>query len=533
MADVVFRTRREARLTDEVQAHLDLLTDDLIEKGLSPEAARLEARRAFGGVDQVKERYRDQRGLPLLDALMQDIRYSFRMLGKERALTLTAILALGIGIGSANVSFTMVNAFLLRDLPVPNGSAIVGLRSRDRARAEAVVGTSYLEYQDWKASLTSFDELTAYRSASATIGDEGLAPDQISLVHVSANIFDAFGLPPLLGRTFRPEEDTPGAAPVLILSHGLWQRRYAGDPAVLGRTVRIGVSSATVIGVMPPRFGYPGASDAWQTLSLGPAVLDQPRTVRNIGVVGLLAPGSTIDTAQRELDVVAAALASGHPDAAAQVYTAVVRYAEFSNGGWWRVLPPQLLVTALVLLIACANAANMLLARAAGRSREIALRVSLGATRFRIVRQLMIESLVLAAAAGLVDYGVSVGGVAFVAAMMAEVAMPTWVVLSMDGRAIAFLALLSVITPIAFGLLPALHLSRTRAVELLKEGGRGGTSRRVQRWTSGLIVAEIALSLVVLACAGILIRTMLSLRDADRIVDLDHMMTARVTLPAA
>ncbi len=532
LLDLVLRRQREDRLSEEIQAHLDLMADDLVAHGMSPADARLAARKAFGGVDQVKERYRDQRGLPIIDALTQDARYSIRMLGKERALTITAIMALGIGIGASNVSFTMVNALLLRDLPVPGGHEIVGLRHFDLQRSQTV-GASWLEYQDWQSELKSFAQLTAYRSATVTIGDQGLAPDQISLTHVSANTLGTLRVAPERGRAFRPEEDAAGAAPVVILSYALWQRRYGGDPSVVGRSVRLGTAFATVIGVMPQGFGYPGATDAWQTLALGPAVLNQPRSTRNLGVVGRLSPGSTIATAQTELDAVEARHAQQHPDSHRQLQTTVVRYAEFNNGGWWRVLPPQLLVTGLVLLIACANTANLLLARAAGRSREIALRVSLGATRLRIVRQLMIESLVLAMAAGLVGYVVSLAGVAFVDFTMAEVSRPTWVVFSMDARVIGFLAALCVTTPVLFGLVPALYLSRTKAIELLKEGGRGGTPRRLQRWTSGLVVAEIALSLVVLACAGILIRTMLSLRDADRVVDLEHMMSARFTLPPA
>ncbi|MEO8679354.1 MAG: ABC transporter permease, partial [Vicinamibacterales bacterium] len=519
MFDFVFRRQREARLSAEIQAHLDLLTDEHLARGMSPENARLAARKSFGGVDQVKEVYRDQRGLPLVDMLGQDVRYSIRMLGKERALTITAVLALGIGLGANNVTFTMVNGLFFRTVAVPNGHEIVTLGTRDLERARNL-GVSYPEFQDWKAEVRSIAALVAYRSRSVTIGDEGIAPDQITVGHLSDGRFQMLGISPQLGRDFRSEEDVAGGPPVVILSHALWQRRYAGDPAIIGRTVKIAEIPTTVIGIMPAGEAFPSSSDAWQSMAQHPDVPTQPRSTRNLLVYGRLSPGQTIAGAQVELTAIGERQERQYPDTNKGIRPSVRSFASANNAGWWQVLPALIVAAGLVLLIACANTANLLLARAAGRSREIALRVALGATRARIVRQLMIESLVLAVAAGIVGWLVSMAGIAFVEYTMRNVSKPYWIRFTMDARVLAFLAGLCLIAPLLFGLLPALHLSKNRAGELLKDGGQRSTGgRRIQRWTGGLVVAEIGLSLIVLAFTGILIRTMVSISEADRVVD--------------
>ncbi|MGE0864884.1 MAG: ADOP family duplicated permease [Vicinamibacterales bacterium] len=532
LLDLVLRRQREDRLAVEIQAHLDLLVDEHIANGMSPADARLAARKAFGGVDQTKMRYRDQRGLPMLDALGQDIRYSVRMLGKQRALTSAAVLALGIGLGANNVMFTMLNALLLRDAPVPDGHSVISLLTYDTAAAR-IRGVSYPDFQDWRAGLTSVEGLLASRSRTATLGDEGLAPDHISITHLSGGAFGILRLTPSLGRDFLPEEDTAGAAPVIILSDALWQRRYGGEPSILGRTVMVADVATTIVGIMPAGEAFPFASDAWQPLTLNPGVTTQTRDTRTLTVLGRMRPGHTLGTVRAELDTVMAGLLAEHPDTNKAIVSRVDTFAESQNGGWWRVLPALILAAGLVLLVACANTANLLLARAAGRSREIALRVSLGATRSRIVRQLMVESLVLAMAAGLVGYLVSIAGITFVESTMRNVTTPYWVKYSMDARVLAVFGALCLMAPILFGLLPALHLSKNRGGQLFKEGTtRSPGGRRIQRWTGGLVVAEIGLSLIVLVCTGILVRTMFYIRDADRAIDLDHLVKAEISLPS-
>lgn len=533
LLDLLLRRQREDRLSEELQAHLDLLADEHIARGMSPAEARLAARRSFGGVDQIKEAYRDQRGLPLIDGLVQDLRYSVRMMGRERALTLTAVVTLGIGIGANNTVFTMFNAFLLRDLPVRNGHELVAIGTRN-IELSRPGGVSLPEFREWQTELRSVRSLLAHRTRQAGLRGDGAAPELIWLNHLSERSFAILGLSPQLGRTFTPDEERAGAPPTVVIADALWKRRYGSDPAILGRSVLIGDTPVTVIGVMPAGESFPAISDAWQPLAQMPGLLAQPRTTRNLSLLARRVPGATMATVRQEMAAIGERDATLHPDTNKVVRPRVETVAEFHNGGWWQVLPALILVAGLVLLIACANTANLLLARAAGRSREIALRVSLGATRGRIVRQLMIESVTLAIAAGGVAWLVSVAGIRYVEHTMRNVSVrPRWTDFTMDAQVLMFLAGLCLVTPILFGLLPAWHLSRTKGGELLKEGGRGSTSRRLHRWTSGLVVAEIALSLVVLTCTGILIRTMLSLRDADRVIDADHLITAGLTLPAS
>jgi putative ABC transport system permease protein len=530
LLDLALRRRREDRLTEEVQAHLDLLTDENLARGMSLEHARFAARKSFGGVDQLKERYRDQRGLPFLDALTQDLRYSLRMLRKGPALTITAVFALGIGLGANNVTFTMVNGLFFRGLPVPNSQQVVTLVVRDVERARNV-GASYPEFEEWKSDVRSISGLVAYRGRSVVIGDAGIAPDQIVVGHLSPGGLATFGVAPQLGRDFRPEEDAVGGPPVAILSDKIWQRRYAGDPAIVGRTVTIAGVATTVIGIMPPGQAFPYSSEAWQPLVQHPEVLAQKRSTRNLTMFGRVIEPQTVVAARAELAAIGEREERQYPDTNKGIRLTVMKFAEANNAGWWQVLPALILAAGLVLLVACANTANLLLARAAGRSREIALRVSLGATRARIVRQLMIESLVLAIAAGIVGSLVSMAGIAFVDYTMRNVGKPYWVQFPMDARVLAFLAGLCLTAPVLFGLLPALHLSKNKGGELLKEGQRSTRGRRIQRWTGGLVVAEIGLSLVVLAFTGILMRTMWSIREADSVIDLEHLLTAGITLP--
>lgn len=533
LLDFVLRRQREERLTEEIQAHLDLLADDFIARGMSPVEARLAARKAFGGVDQVKERYRDQRGLPWLDALTQDARYSIRMLRKEPLLTAAAVLALGIGIGATNTVFTMVNAFLLRDLPVKNGHELVAFGTRN-IESSRIAGVSIQEFRDWQSGLRSVTSLFANRTRQATLRGDDAAPDQIWLNHVSEQSFEILGLSPQLGRTFTADEERVGAQPTLVISDSLWHRRYGGDQAILGRTVIVGDAAATVIGVMPKGQTFPGISDAWQPLAQLPGLATQQRSIRNLSVMGRRAPGATLTTVRAEMAAIGDRDAALYPDTNKSIRPRAETTAEYHNGGWWQIFPALILVSALVLLVTCANTANLLLARASARSREIALRISIGATRGRIVRQLMVESLALAIAAGGVAYLVSIAGIRFIDYTMRNVTVrPTWTTLTMDPPVLLFLGGLCLVTPILFGLLPAWHLSRTNGSEMLKEGGRTTTSLRVYRWTSGLVVAEIALSLVVLVCTGILINTMWSLRAADRVFDIDHLVTATLTLPAS
>lgn len=535
----IFRgPRLDDRLAEEIDAHLALLTDDYERGGMSPIDARHAARRAFGGVDQMRERHRDQRGLPVIETFVQDVRFAARLLVKDRWFTLAAAAALALGIGVNNTVFTLVNAGLIRSLPFEDPDRIVSIGTHD-AREPFVPGPpgygelSFPEYEDWRGMARTFVGLAAYADATMNLSDEERAPERFSGSYVSANTFGLLGRQPALGRDFRAEDDRPGAPPVVILSHGVWINRYGADAAVIGRAIRVNGVPSIVVGVMPVGFGFPMTADVWQPLALLPGILTQTRPARALSGVGRLADGVNLDQARADLNTIAARLSRDYPDTNSHIEATVTAYDE-------RYVVPQmkLLFLALmgavgfVLLIACANVANLLLARSATRAREIAVRVSLGATRWRIVRQLLVESVLLAALAGVAGLGLSVVGVRLFAATVDQTGKPYWLDFTMDESVFAFFAVVCLGTGILFGLAPALHVSKTNANQVLKEGGRGGSSGfRVRRWGSVLIVGELAMTLVLLAGAGFMMRAFVDLYTLDLGFDTSHLTKMTLYLP--
>lgn len=365
------------------------------------------------------------------------------------------------------------------------------------------------------------------------VSEEALAPERFLGAYVSANTFGLLGRKPLLGRDFRPEDDQLGAPAVVILGHRVWTRRYGADRSIIGRTIRINAIPSSIIGVMPARFGFPLTADLWQPLGLLPDLGNQPRDARVLNAFARLADRTTIMEAQSKLDAIAARLARDFPETNGDIQSTVWPYSQ-------RYIAPQvkLIILALmgavgfVLLIVCANVANLLLARSAQRSREISIRTSLGATQWRIVRQLLVESVLLAAAGGIAGYALSILGVKLLSVVIEETNPPYWLQLTMDRRTFVFLAVLCLGTGLVFGLAPALHLSKTNVNEALKEGARTGTGGlRVRRWASVLVIAEVALTLVLLAGAGYMVRAFLRLYRADAGIDTSQLVTMRLDLP--
>lgn len=278
------RSRADRDLTDEIHAHLDLLTEEYVRRGMARADARLAARREFGGVEQVKEIYRDQRGLPIVDALSQDVRFAWRLMTKDRWFTLVAVAALALGIAGANTVFTIVNGLLLRGLPVPESDRVLYLGTRDARGRDG--GVSHLDFADWRASIRGFSGIAAFKDTTMSVGDEGRAPERFFGSHVSANAFRLLRQQPILGRDFRPEDDSPGAPAVVILGHGVWSSRYGADPAIVGRIVRVNDLPATVVGVMPEGFKFPFNAELWQPLALLPGLADQARDRRALAAFG-------------------------------------------------------------------------------------------------------------------------------------------------------------------------------------------------------------------------------------------------------
>ncbi|MDP2389341.1 MAG: ABC transporter permease, partial [Acidobacteriota bacterium] len=295
LLDFVLRRQREDRLSAEVQAHLDLLADDYVAQGMSPADARLAARKAFGGVDETKMRYREQRGLPIVDALAQDVRFAIRVLARDRGFALTAILVLGVGLGVNNMFFTLVYAHKFRGVAVKGVARVMHISTFDDRGANRLV--SLPEFDDLQAATTSFSGLAAYVNGVATVGDEGRAPDRFNAAYVTANAFPLLGLSPSLGRLPLPDDDRSGGDPIVVLGRDAWRQRYGSDPRILGRSVLINGAPATVIGVVPERSGFPSAASVWLPLGQFPE-LKPDRSARTLNVVGRLRDGVSEDAAR-------------------------------------------------------------------------------------------------------------------------------------------------------------------------------------------------------------------------------------------
>ena len=355
----------------------------------------------------------------------------------------------------------------------------------DRGRR---LGTSELDYEDWRAEARSFSHLAATLGSTINLSDEGRAPERIQGAYVTANLLRLIGQPPVIGRDFTDADDQPGADPVTIIAHSVWQNRYDSDPGVLGRTLRANSKAVTIVGVMPPDMRFPDNVDIWIPRALlPPETLTGERERRNLQVIGRLGDGVSVEQARVELASIGQRLSRAYPATHENLTPKLMLFSEWVNGAELRLIFLSLQgAVAFVLLIACANVANLLLARSAQRSQEISIRVALGASRRRVVRQLLVESVMLAC----------IGGVA------------------------------------GFGLAVALHVSKTDVNAVLKEGGRGGTGGlRARRWTRGLIVAELALTLVLLAGAGFMMRSFLTLYQMALGLDTSRLLTMRVYLP--
>ena len=451
------------------------------------------------------------------------------MLLNKRGFSAVALITLALGIGANTMIFSVVNGVLLNPLPFPDSRRLVRL---GESHGKYNGNFTYASFLDLGNETESLENIAAARFWSDNLSDAG-EPEQVSIMLVSANFFAALGVPPQLGRTFRPEEDTPGSNNVVVLSHALWQRRYGGDPNVVGRAIKLGNREQTVIGVMPPGFQsnilFSGQYDLWSPLVPGGQLRDNRRS-HLLGVVARLKPQATLKQAEAELSAIAAGINQQNPGVDdPDLGITIIGLQERIVAGMRPALLVLLCAVGCVLLIACANVANLLLARSTAREKEIAIRLALGASRWRIARQLLTESTVLGLAGGIAGLFVAFWGVDSLVAL-APGSLPRMDQVHLDGRVLVFTLLISLVTGILFGMAPALQLPRLSIHEVVKDGGRGSTGSR-RRWLrQSLVVAEIAIALVLLIGAGLMINSFWRLQRTDRGFDERNVLTVNLTL---
>jgi predicted permease len=522
----------EPELDDEIETHLRLLTERYVRQGMTEAEAAWAARRQFGNVTLLKEVNREMRGIRFIETLVQDIRYGLWMLRRNPGFTFAAALTLSLGIGANTAIFSVVNAVLLRPLPYYDPQRLVWVSEVMPHGGEA---NGAAEYIHWQAESKAFDHLALFMSGQIFMTGRG-EPERLDSVWATANLFPALGVAPQLGRAFTPEEDRPGGETVVILSHAYWQRRFGGDPAIIGQLLTLDGISRQVIGVMPPGFKFIHKADVLLPRALNVQQVLASEGLRDWGnFIGRLKPGVTPEQARSELDTILRRLVQDNPRRIYGQQAIVTPLGERLFGNLRLVLLAQFGAVAFILLIACANVANLMLARGAMRQKEMAIRAALGAGRRRLVRQLLTESLLLSTMGG-------VGGL-----LMALLGAKALVPLipddlahlkesGIDGVALGFTFLASLLTGVIAGIIPALQTSRIDLNESLKEGARGATfsmRARARRVSPALVIGELALTLALLVSAGLLIKSFLRVRAVEPGYNPENVLTMTIPLYTA
>jgi putative ABC transport system permease protein len=516
------RSRVERDLDANLRAYADLLADEKVRAGMSIDDARRMALVEVGGIERVKDDVRDVSSGAMLETTMRDVRYAARTLVRRPAFTVVAVIALALGIGATTAIFSVVNGVLLRPLPYSEPDRLVAILHDGR---NPVAPANYV---DWKRQNTVF---SAVGAAEYWGGNEmSEVPERVQGLKVTSDILAMTGVRPLLGRVFRPEDDQPSADHPVVLSWGYWQRRFAGAGDVVGQQVIVDGDRYTVVGVMPRGFDFPmfwaTGVQMWTPLALGERA--SSRRSQSLRIVARLAPGSSLDAARAQMTTIAANLEKAFPGTNRGVTATPL--AGLVVGDVRTALLVLLGAVGFVLLIACANVAHMLLARAAARQREMTVRLALGASRARLLRQLLTESVLLALIGGALGVALARVGLQVLVALAAN-SIPRSDGIGIDPGVLAFTSIVSLMTGIGFGLIPALRVSRSEMAEALRDGARGSTegSRR-SRIRSVLVGSEIALALVLLTGAGLAIRSFVALRAIDPGFDPHGVISAVVSL---
>lgn len=509
----------ERELDEELRLHVQMEAEDLVRSGMDPARAQREALVRFGGMERTKERVRDARGGRLLADLEQDLRYGARSLRRSPGFTASALLVLALGIGSATALFGVVDAVLLEPLPYPDAGRLVRVWPASPSRGVERAGLAYPDFHDWRERATTLDGLAAYSDLAADYAYRGgETPTELSSVWVAGDFFEVLGVAPVAGRALRAE-DLEAERLTAVLSHGAWQRLFGGDPSVVGRTISLDYRSFEVVGIMPPGFSFPGeGAELWVPLSAIPqqSIPWELRQVRFLGAIGRLAPGVAPEAAREELSRITASLEETHPEANAGITEATVTgLREWIVGDVRSALWVVLGAVGFILLLACANVANLLLARGTGRARELALRVSLGAPATRVIRQLLTESALLAALGGALGMALAWLGTRALVLYGADF-LPRATSVDLDGNVIATALGVTLAAATLAGVLPALRAADVAPADDLRDGGRGvGGARSGVRLRRALVGAEVALAVLLLTGAGLLVRSLGAMSGVD------------------